>query len=233
MKYVKKKVRERNYLYPAHLSARKRPISLAILKYGLLHFAFIVLEQVDIKDIHIEERETFWIKRLKPEYNATKEAARNVGKTHSDEIKLAISKKKSQGSIYIYNEFKELLVIVPSMISLVILLGSNSISVSIKRAIKEGSLYRSSWYLSRELFNVNDKPQMHVGTEDYKNLIQTIISQKHIKKAIFVFKNGEFICKYSGVMSAARELKLSHNRIKESIEKNTIYKGYRFSYNRV
>lgn len=63
---------------------------------------------------------------------------------HTSETKLAISLKKSKGSVYIYNEFKQLLVIVPSMTSLAILLGSRSISVAIKSSIKEGSLFRSS-----------------------------------------------------------------------------------------
>jgi hypothetical protein len=38
---------------------------------------------------------------LKPEYNATKEAARNLGASHTDETKLLISKKNSKGSVYI------------------------------------------------------------------------------------------------------------------------------------
>lgn len=227
------KSRASDYLNPAHLSTYKRPITSAIIKYGLINFAFIVLEQVDTSIYHIEVSETYWIKHLKPDYNATKEAARNEGKIHSEEVKLAISKMKSKGSIYIYNEIKELIVIAPSMISLAILLGSKSISISIKRAIKDGSLYRSSWYLTREPFNINDKPKIEVGSLEYKNLIERMISQKHVKKAIFVFKDGEFICKYDGVMSAARELKISHNSIKGSIDKNTIHKGYRFSYHRV
>lgn len=228
------KSRANCYLNPAHLSTFKRPITNAILKYGLINFAFIVLEQVDITKCHIEVRETYWIKHLKPDYNATKDAARNVGASHSDQTKLALSILKSKGSIYIYNEFKQLLTIAPSMISLAILLGSKSISVSIKRAMKEGSLFRSAWYFTTQPFSINDKPKIEVGTEAYKNLIEQMNSQKHIRKAIFVFKQGgEFICRYDGVMIAANALKLSHNIIKKSIDRNTIYKGYRFSYHRI
>jgi hypothetical protein len=228
------KNRVNSYLNPVHLSTYKRPVSNAIIKYGLINFAFIVLEQVDISQVHIEVRETYWIKHLKPDYNATKEAARNEGACHSEETKLAISKLKSKGSIFIYDEFKQLLVIAPSMTSLAVLLGNKSISISIKRAMKEGSLFRSSWYLASEPFNKNDKANIEeVGTEDYKILIERMVSQKHILKAIFVFKDGEFICKYNGVMYAAKELKISHNTIKESIDKNTTYKGYRFSYHRI
>jgi hypothetical protein len=139
----------------------------------------------------------------------------------------------SRGPIYIYNESKQLLAIVPSMISLALSLGSKSISVSIKRAISKGLLFRSSGYLRSEPINVNDKPVIEVGTEDYKILIEKMIRQKHLLKAIFVFKDGEFIRKFDGVMSAAKELKVSHNTIKECSEKNTMYKGYRFSYHRI
>jgi len=55
-----------------------------------------------------------------------------------------LSIKKSSGSVYIYNEFKQLLVIAPSLVSIAVLLGNKSISISLKRAISEKSLYRSS-----------------------------------------------------------------------------------------
>jgi len=228
------KNRASNYFNLAHLASQeRRPISSAILKYGLVNFAFIVIEQVDTSLYNIEVRETYWIKHLKPDYNATKDAARNIGGIHTSETKLALSIKKSKGSIYIYNEFKQLLAIAPSMISLAILLGNKSISISLKRAIKEGSLFRSSLYFTREPININDKPLIETGTEAYTDLIKRMNSQKHIRKAIFVFKDGEFICKYDGVMAVAKALKLSHNAIKESIVNNTTYKGYRFSYHRI
>jgi ssDNA-specific exonuclease RecJ len=87
--------------------------------------------------------------------------------------------------------------------------------------------------LTREPFNINDKPLIEIGTEAYTDLINRMNSKKHIRKAIFVFKDGEFICRYDGVMAVAKSLKLSHNAIKESIVNNTTYKGYRFSYHRI
>ena len=50
---------------------------------------------------------------------------------------------------------------------------------------------------------------------DYTNLITQMISQKHIRKAIFVFKDGEFLCKYDGVMDVERALNISHETIKK------------------
>lgn len=228
-----------NYFNLAHIAVQAasahqkgRPISNAILKYGLVNFAFIVIEEVDTDLHNIEIRETYWIRHIKPEYNATKDAARNVGASHSAEVKLKIS-KNSRGSVYIYNELKQLLAIVPSLISIAVLLGNKSISISLNRAIRDVSLFRSSWYLSRIPFNEDEKPLMEVPSPDYTNLIAQMKSQKHIRKAVFVFKDGEFLCKYEGIMSAEKALNISHDTIKNSIVNNTTYKGYTFSYHRI
>jgi hypothetical protein len=58
-------------------------------------------------------------------------------------------------------------------------------------------------------------------------------AQKHIRKAIFVFKDGKFLRKYEGIMEVERDLKISHDTINSNIEKNTVYKGYKFSLHRV
>ena len=58
-------------------------------------------------------------------------------------------------------------------------------------------------------------------------------SQKHIRKAVFVYKENNFIGKYDGIMSVEKSLKISHDTIKENIENNTTYKGYNFSYHRI
>lgn len=143
-------VRLYNYFNLSLLEAQKRrPISSAILKYGLVKFAFILVEVVDLNQHDLEERETYWIKLIKPEYNATKEAARNYSVPHTMETKLKIANSRSSGTIFIYDELKNLLVIMPSINSLAILLGSSVISISIKRAIENKSLFRSSWYISK------------------------------------------------------------------------------------
>jgi hypothetical protein len=74
---------------------------------------------------------------------------------------------------------------------------------------------------------------MEVPSPDYANLIDQMKSQKHILKAVFVFKDGQFLCKYDGVMSAEKALKISHETIKMNIVNKTTYKGYRFSYHRI
>lgn len=210
-----------------------RPISSAILKYRLVNFSFIIIEEVDLSIHNLEERETFWIKQIKPEYNSVKEAARNINIPHLDETKLIISKSRSSGSIYIYDEFKVLLVIIPSLISLATLLGNPSITISLKRSIEDESLFRSSWYISKHPFNENDKPLMEISSNEYINLIEKMKSLKHIRKAIFVFKNEEFLQKFYGILAVERALNISHDTIKSNIEKNTSYRGYRFSYHRI
>ena len=228
------KVRLYNYFNLALLAAQKgKPISSAILKYGLLNFAFIILEEVDLDLHNLEERETFWIKLIKPEYNAVKDAARNQSVPHSEETKLSISTLRSSGSIYIYDKLKKLLTIVPSLRSLATLLGSTSICISLKRAMEDKSLFRSSWYNYKHLFNEDDLPLMDISSSDYTDLIEKLKSQKHIRKAIFVFKEGELLKKYEGIMAAEKALSISHETIKTNIEKNTSYNGYRFSYHRV
>ena len=54
------KVRLINYFNLAHLDAQKaRPIPSAMLKYGLVNFAFIIIEEVNLDVKNLEERETF------------------------------------------------------------------------------------------------------------------------------------------------------------------------------
>lgn len=228
------KVRLYNYFNLALLDAQKgRPISSAILKYGLVNFSFIIIEEVDLEVHNLEDRETFWIKQIKPEYNAIKEAARNLSIAHLVETNLKISKNRSTGAVFIYDEFKRLLVIVPSLTSLAISLGNSSITISLKRAIENENLFRSGWYISKYPLNEDEKPLIETSSPEYSELIKIMISQKHIRKAIFVFKDSEFLCKYNGIMEAERALNISHDTINSNIGKNTMYKGYRFSLHRI
>jgi len=256
------KVRLYNYFNLALLEAQKgRPISSAILKYGLVNFAFVIIEEVDLEIHNLEDRETYWIKKIKPEYNAIKEAARNLSVPHLSETKLKISISRSSGIIYVYDELKRLLVIVPSLSSLAISLGSSSISISIffwpepglsqawarpepglsqawarkkkYRSMQNETLFRSCWYISKYPFGEKDEPIMGISSPEYSKLIEEMKSKKHIRKAIFVFKDGEFYRKYDGLLEAEKDLNVSHDTINANIENNTTYKGYRFSLHRI
>lgn len=109
---------------------------------------------------------------------------------------------------------------------------NKSISISLARAIKEGSLYRSLCYLSRTPFKEAEKPLMEVPSPEYTNYIAKLKAKKHIKKSVFVTKDGKFLCEYEGIVAASKDLKISHDTIKKYIVNKTTYKGYRFSYHR-
>lgn len=74
---------------------------------------------------------------------------------------------------------------------------------------------------------------MEVPSPSYTDLIAQMKSQKHIRKGVFVFKDGQFLCKYDGIVSAEKALNISSDTIKYNIVNNTTYKGYRFSYHRI
>ncbi len=162
-----------------------------------------------------------------------KEAARNLSVPHLLETKWKISNSKSSGIIFVYDESKRLLVIVPSLSSLALSLGSSSISVSLKRAMQNETLFRSCWYISKYPLDEKDEPIMVTFSPEYSKLIEEMKSKKHIRKAIFVFKDGEFYRKYDGLSEAEKDLNISHDTINANIENNTTYKGYRFSLHRI
>lgn len=58
---------------------------LAYKKYGIENFSFSILEECE--EHLLNEREMFWIEKLKPEYNRTKGGDGNLGRIVSDETK--------------------------------------------------------------------------------------------------------------------------------------------------
>lgn len=154
-------------------------------------------------------------------------------KNHSMESKLRMIEANSAYSVYIYNSFKELLVIYPSVNTLAKLIRSNH--SSIVSFIKNKSLFRGEWYLSNLPFNISDTPLIsNWNSKEANNLILEIINNYHIKKAIFVYNtNYEFLFKFEGVTHAKRELNISHEIIKKYALLNSPYKGYIFSYERL
>ena len=75
--------------------------------------------------------------------------------------------------------------------------------------MENDSLFRSSWCISKSPLNEDENPLMETFSPEYSELSlpafgggEKMKSQKHIRKAIFVFKDGKFICKYEGIMEA-------------------------------
>ena len=154
-------------------------------------------------------------------------------KNHSLESKLRMIEANSKYSIYIYNSFRELLVIFPSVNTLAKLIHSNH-SV-IKNNIQNETLFRGEWYFSYLPFNLSDTPLISKwNSNDSKALILEMNKHSHIKKAIFAYNiKKEFIIKFEGVTHAQKELNINHDVIKKHALLNIPYKGYIFSYDRL
>ena len=154
-------------------------------------------------------------------------------KSHSFESKLRMIEANSSNPVYIYNSFKILLVVFPSVRTLAKLINSNH--STIVSFIKNGTLFRGEWYFSNLPFNLTDKPLIsNWSSMESSALVKEIIHNSHIKKAIFVYNtNKDFISKFEGVTHAQRELNINHDIIKKYALLNTPYKGYIFSYLRL
>lgn len=165
------------------------------------------------------------------------------GKTHNSDSLLKMTIANSKGSVYLYNDLKELLVIFPSIKTLANQIHSNS--ASLVKVINEETLFRGGWYLSMKPFNITDTPVI----EDYtlhstKWVIEAIKKEIGIKKPIFVFMTAlekgnanEFLCRYDGIVQASKALKIRHEIIKKHAESNLPLKLnnnlYIFSFHRI
>lgn len=154
-------------------------------------------------------------------------------KSHSIESKVRMIEANSAYSVYVYNSFKELLVIFPSVLTLAKLIKSNH--PTLVNVIKEQTLFRGEWYLSNIPYNLSDTPKIaNWYSKECEELVLNINKNSHIKKAIFVYDtNKNFIGKYEGVTDASRALKISHLTIKNYAKIGGVYKGYIFSYERL
>ena len=158
-------------------------------------------------------------------------------KNHSFDSKLRMIEAKSNYPVYIYDSFKTLLVIFPSVKTIAKLINSNH--STIVSYIKNNNLFRGEWYLSNLPYNVADYPLISDwSSKNSKNLIIEIIKNSHIKKAIFVYNTetkGKKTCilKFDGVTHAQKELKISHDIIKKYARLNRPYNNYIFSYERI
>ena len=172
------------------------------------------------------------------------------GKTHTAETLAKIALSKSLGSVYLYNEYKELTCIFSSITLFSKLIQSNN--QSIKKfidsqprarsargiggagvAAQARDLFRGNWYITNNLIKDSDFPiiQDH-STDEYKNLIQTIIECKNIRKAIYVFDpDSILLAKYDGVLEAQKALNISHDTIKNYCKTGKVYNNrFIFSY---
>ena len=142
-------------------------------------------------------------------------------KNHSFLSKLRMIEANAAHPVYIYNSYKELLAILPSVKTFAKLIQSNH--STIVNYIKSGELFRGEWYISNIPWSVGPNPLITpsmIGSvnetsapsltslakeRDFNHLISEIVNSAHIRKAIFVYKKSlidgtlEFIRKFEGV----------------------------------
>ncbi|KGQ02212.1 Cytochrome c oxidase subunit 1 (mitochondrion) [Beauveria bassiana D1-5] len=155
-------------------------------------------------------------------------------KNHSIESKRRIVEAKSAYPVYIYNSFKQLLVISPSVLTIAKKINTNHSTII--SYIKEQTLFRGEWYFTNIPYNIEDSPKIDNWYNNSKItvLINDMIKNKHIKKAVYVYdENRNFLSRYDGVTDAQRALNISHSTIKKYAEINAAYKNYIFSFERL
>jgi len=78
------------------------------------------------------------------------------GRTHSIEVRQKISMMNTLSKIYLYDEFKSLLFIFPSLTNLATLIRSNN--NTLKNYIESQDVFRGSFYISKSRYSENDLP---------------------------------------------------------------------------
>ncbi len=154
-------------------------------------------------------------------------------RNHSIESKLRIIEAKSAYPVYLYNSFKELLVIYPSVKTLANLIKSNH--PTLVKNIQEKTIFRGEWYIQNIPYNISDTPRIsHWCSKECEQLVEEINKCSHIQQAVFVYDTCKnFLGKYEGVTSAQRALHINHSIIKKSAQLIGLYNGYIFSYERL
>lgn len=154
-------------------------------------------------------------------------------KNHSIESKVRIIESKSAYPVYVYNSYKKLLVIFPSVSTLAKLIKSNHSTII--DTIKEQTIFRGEWYFTNLPYDINNTPIISDWTsKECEELILNINNSNHIRKAVFVYdSNKNFLCKYDGVTKAQEALNINHSIIKKHAKLSSAYNGYIFSYERL
>ncbi len=187
----------------------------------------ILLSELASNRVHSDKTKSLIARALTGENNPF------YNKSHSIESKVRMIEANSKYAVYIYNSYKELLVIFPSVLTLAKLIKSNH--STIVDYIKEQTLFRGEWYFSNIPYNIDDSPKiLDWKSKESEDLVLDISNSHHIKKAIFVYDtNRRFVGKYEGVTHAKKVFNISHLIIKKCAEVNGTYNGYIFCYRRL
>jgi group I intron endonuclease len=128
-----------------------------VLKQGYSSLGYIhtketkaLLSELAKNRVHTDKTKNLIARALTGENNPF------YNKSHSMESKIRIIEAKSAYPVYIYNSYKELLIIFPSVGTLANLIKSTH--STIVNVIKESILFRGEWYLKNIPYNINDTP---------------------------------------------------------------------------
>ena len=154
-------------------------------------------------------------------------------KNHSLESKIRMAEANSAYPVYVYNSYKELLVIYPSVLTLAKLIKSNH--STLVNNIKKQTLYRGEWYISNIPYNLTDTPLIFDRySKKCNELISNMNSKTHVRKVVFVYDTyKKLIGKYEGLKEVEKAFKINHSILKKYAHLGGIYKGYLFSYERL
>nr|QVV23929.1 hypothetical protein [Trichoderma cornu-damae] len=186
-----------------------------------------LLSELAKNRVHSEETKGLIARALTGENNPF------YNKSHSIESKVRILEAKSAYPVYVYNSYKELLVIFPSVSTLAKLIKSNHFTIV--DIIKKQTIFRGEWYFTNLPYDINNTPMISDWTlKECEELILDINNNSHIRKAVFVYdSNKNFICKYEGVTNTQEALNINHSIIKKHAKLSSAYNGYIFSYERL
>lgn len=155
-------------------------------------------------------------------------------KSHSMESKVRMIESNSQNPVYVYDSYKKLVVIYPSLVTLAKKINSNH--PTILTYIKKQELFRGEWYFTNIPYNISDSPKLkHWNTVESETLAKEIKASIKVKKGVFVYdKNKNFITKHAGVTEAGKFYNLSYLTIRKCASVNELHKsGYYFCFERL
>ena len=112
----------------------------------------------------------------------------------------------------------------------------NSNFATIRRFMDSEDLFRGGWYFTNGPISDKIVPQYdNQYSPESLALFDSIKAAIIIRKAVFLFDaySKEYIRTYNGVIECAKNLKLSHNTIKEAMTNNSRVGKYIFSTHRV
>jgi len=156
------------------------------------------------------------------------------GNSHSKESIREIIKNKSFNPVYIYDSYKNLIVIYPSVRTLSKVIAANH--ATIVKHINNNELFRGEWYFTNTPYNVEDTPKISDWMDtECEWLTKEIIGNIGVTKGVFVYdKNKKFIAKYKGVTEAGKMHSLSYITVKKCASVNGLHSsGYYFCFERL